>query len=93
MANKHRKVWKVVSWKLVSGKQTQPKIHSSLPPCINVIDEVFIWCHMIATSIINDPLSILVFHATLTSIKHSSITFLVFGNMCLLILPHTTIFS
>jgi hypothetical protein len=25
MANKHRKVWKVVSWKPLSGKQTQPK--------------------------------------------------------------------
>jgi len=25
MANKHRKVWKVVSRKLLSGKQTQPK--------------------------------------------------------------------
>jgi len=25
MANKHRKVWKVVSRKPLSGKQTQPK--------------------------------------------------------------------
>jgi hypothetical protein len=26
MANKHRKVWKVVSGKLLSGKQTWPKL-------------------------------------------------------------------
>jgi len=25
MANKHMKVWKVVSWKPLSGKQTQQK--------------------------------------------------------------------
>jgi hypothetical protein len=25
MTNKHRKVWKVVSWKSLSGKQTQVK--------------------------------------------------------------------
>jgi len=25
MANKHMKVWKVISWKPLSGKQTQPK--------------------------------------------------------------------
>jgi hypothetical protein len=29
MTNKHKKVWKVVSWKPLSGKQTQPYIHNT----------------------------------------------------------------
>ena len=39
MANKHRKVWKVVSRKLLSGKQTWPYIHKEFNQYLNKLIE------------------------------------------------------
>jgi len=36
MANKHRKVWKVVYWKVNSGKQTWPKVINQLDEYVNL---------------------------------------------------------
>jgi hypothetical protein len=41
MANKHRKVWKVISWKPLSEKQTLPNLHKNKSKCYRLILEGF----------------------------------------------------